>query len=256
MCRTVFIADIPYMEEHAFHMVGRQIRGRLAVMLLPALLVAAVALAGCGIGGIGGASPTATPNAATIIQRAQGVKINDAAFTLTLSGTANGQTISGTATGKLTKSPPRSDITFNLTSNGQQIAFETISDGTTNTTYTMFTAPAALATGKWTKTTGSSGASPFDVSRFTDYSQIKHPTLVGKDTINGVAVWHLTGQDTAADAPANVDLYVRQDNYEPVEIKGQGTSSGTNLTITLTFTSVNSGTISISLPPANEVQSA
>lgn len=225
-------------------------------MLLPVLLAAAFVLAGCGVGGGGAAAPTATPNAATIIQRAESVKINDTAFTLTLSGTAGGQTISGTATGKLTKSPPRNDITFNLTANSQQLVFETITDGTTNTTYTMFTQPAVLATGKWTKTASSSSASPFDASQFTDYSQIKNPTLVGKDTINGVAVWHLTGQDTAAGETGNVDLYVRQDNYYPVEIKGQASSSETNLNITLIFTSVNTGNISISLPPASQVQSA
>jgi hypothetical protein len=250
LLRRAFIAPL---KKEMFGMTRQPWRGHLVVWLLPTLLAAVFALAGCGAGGIGGASPTATatPSAAGILQHAQSVKITDAAFTLTLSGTASGQDVTGTANGKLTQTPPRDDITFNLTSGGQQIAFETITDGTTNTTYTQFTQPAALATGKWTKASGGASGGLFNASQFTDYSQIKNPTLVGKDTVNGIAVWHLKGQDTAAGETGNVDVFVRQDNYEPVEIKGQATSSGTNINISLIFTSVNSGTISISLPPAN-----
>ena len=229
--------------------------GRLVGWLLPTLLVAVFALAGCGISGVGSAKPTATPNAATILQRAQAVKITDAAFTMTLSGTSAGKSISGTATGKITKNPPRSDITFNFTAEGQQFVFESITDGATNTTYSQFTQPALLATGKWTKTSTGASSSLFgDSSQFTDYSQIKNPKLVGPTSLNGVAVWHLTGQSSAASDNGTLDLYVRQDNYQPVEIKGQTSGSSTNFTIDLTFTSVNSGTITITLPPADQVQ--
>ena len=230
--------------------------GRLVAWLLPALLAAVFVLAGCGMAGIGGASPTATPNATTIIQRAQSVKITDAALTLTLSGTSAGKSVTGSGTGKLTKTPPRSDFTFNLTAEGQQIAFESITDGTANVSYTQFTQPALLANGKWTKTSGGASSSLFDPSQFTDYSQLKNPTLVGRDTVNGTPVWHLKGQSTAAGESGTLDIFVRQDNYYPVQIKGQTTGTSTNLSIVLTYTSVNSGNVTITLPPADQVQSA
>lgn len=246
-------------------MARRLPRGRLAVVLLPMLLLAPFALAGCGLGGMGAASPTATPtipSAAAIIQRAQNVKITDAAFTMTFTGVWSDQAISGTATGRLTENPPRYDITLTYnsggtyTSNGQQLVFETIGDGTTNATYTKLVQPAALATGKWTKTAGGTSSSLFDALQFTDYSQIQHPTVAGTDIISGVAVWHLKGRTTAAGATGGVDLFIRQDNYEPVRIEGLILGSLINANAVLTFTSMNAGTISISLPPADQVLSA
>lgn len=228
-------------------------RGRLLALLVPALLAAVFMLAGCGVSGLGGAAPTATPSAAQIIQNAQNFKITDAIFTMTLNGSFGGQSASGTADGKLTKSPARYDITFNLTASGEQIAFETVSDGTSNSIYTKFTQPSLLATGKWTKSSGGSGAGVFDPSQLTDYSQIKNVTLVGKDTVNGVAVWHLKGQTTDSGETAAIDVYVRQDNYAPVQFKVQGSGSS-SLSAVITFTAVNSG-ISIALPPADQVQS-
>lgn len=235
------------------------------MVVLPALLLMSFALASCGVGGIGGAAPTATatlPSATAIIQRAQNAQINDAAFTMSFSGVWSDQAIAGTANGKLTKNPPRYDMTLSYnsggtyTSNGQELVFETIGDGITNTTYTRLLQPAALASGKWTKAIGGTSGSLFDATQFIDYRQIMHPTLAGKDTINGVAVWHIKGEVTAAGATGGVDLFVRQDTYEPVRIAGLVPGSSANLHVVLTFTSVNAGNISIALPSAGQVLTA
>jgi hypothetical protein len=121
---------------------------------------------------------------------------------------------------------------------------------------------------------GSFGA---DTSMYLDYSKLKDATLVGSETINGVAVWHLRAkQDVNQSVPvpsgntppssasnsvgmnATSDYYFRQDNYRPVKvvIAGTDTLSGFG-TMTMSgemdFTSFNTG-ISITLPPPSDVQ--
>jgi hypothetical protein len=212
-----------------------------------------LALSACGVGGLGAsATPTATPTAAMILQQAKQAKVTDATFTMTLNGTTSGTTFTGTGSGKLTTNPSRSDITFNLTAAGLQIAFEMITDDATNTTYTKYTSPAILASDKWTKAASGAGGSPVDTSSFTNYGDLANVTLVGKDTVNGEAVWHLKGSSSSASTPGSGDLYIRQDNYYPVkfDIQSTGATSGD---ITLVFTAVNSGT-TISLPPADQVK--
>jgi hypothetical protein len=212
-----------------------------------------LALSACSVGGLGAsATPTATPTAAMILQQAKQVKVTDATVTLTLNGTTSGTAFTGSGSGKLTTNPNRTDITFNLTAAGLQIAFETITDAATNTTYTKYTSPAILASDKWKKSTSGAGGSPVDTSSFTNYGDLTNVTLVGKDTVNGEAVWHLKGSSSSTSTPGSADLYLRQDNYYPVkfDIQSTGATSGD---ITLVFTAVNSG-ITISLPPADQVQ--
>ena len=212
-----------------------------------------LALSACGVGGLGAsATPTATPTAAMILQQAKQVKVTDATFTMTLNGTTSGTTFTGTGSGKLTTNPNRSDVTFNLTAAGVQIAFENITDAATNTTYTKYTSPAFLASDKWKKSTSGAGGSPIDTSSLTNYGDLTNVTLVGKDTVNGEAVWHLKGSSASTSLGGTVDFYVRQDNYDPVKLNVQSTGA-TSGTFTIVFTAVNSGT-TISIPPADQVQ--
>jgi hypothetical protein len=216
-------------------------------------LFGVLALSACGVGGLGAsATPTATPTAAMILQQAKQAKVTDATFTMTLNGTTSGTAFTGTGNGKLTTNPNRSDVTFNLTAAGLQIAFESITDAATNSTYTKYTSPAILATDKWKKSTSGAGASPVDTSSLTNYGDLSNVTLVGKDTVNGAAVWHLKGSSASTSAPGTADLYIRQDNYYPVKLDVQSTGA-TSGDFTLVFTAVNSG-ITISLPPADQVQ--
>jgi outer membrane lipoprotein-sorting protein len=230
---------------------------RIAGMLVTA--VAAIGLlAGCetsvSTGGtaVGTAVATATPSAASILLDAQKVKINDATLDFSVSGTASGKQVTGNGILKLTASPKRTDANFTMRVDGTQIVFESISDVTTDATYTKFSQPAILATGKWVKQSVNF-TSFVNFSQLTDYSSVKNATLVGPDTVNGVSVWHLRANRTENGQNITADLYFSQKDYHPVKITG--TSAGSvPFTMTITYTAINSG-IKIALPPASEVQS-
>jgi hypothetical protein len=130
-----------------------------------------------------------------------------------------------------------------------------------------------------------------DTSMYIDYSKLKNAKLIGSETVNGVAVWHLRAtEDIEQSAPglgaisarttagsvglnATTDYYFRKDNYRPVKVvisgtdtlSGSGTPSASGagadagvgtmmMNGEMDFTSFNTG-ISISLPPPSEVKS-
>lgn len=231
-----------------------------ALWWLPALLLGVMAVAGCGVsGGVGGsgggsATATATPNATAILQKASNFKITSADMAMTMNGTADGKTISGTFEEKLTTNPKRSDISYTFTSDGQQFQGETIVDGATNASYTKLTQPAVLNTGKWIKSDSAGASAVVDPSTFTDFKDVKNAKLVGTATVNGVAVWHLTSDYTSGGSTIAGDVFIAQSDYHPVRISGQVTGS-TPATITIDYKSVNDGSINISLPPADQIQS-
>ena len=200
------------------------------------------------------ATPTTTPNAAQILAKMQAFNYTDASFTMSLNFTEQGQAISGTGSGKITKNPDRADIQLSLPiavgGVTETIQFEIITDGTNE--YTMISGDPVLSTnGKWLETSAGSSSSitPFDPSQVTNLGGLSNATLVGSDTLNGVAVWHLTATDAASAGTS--DIYVRQDNYQPVKLtlNETGTTPGT---FTINFTSFNTG-LTIATPSPDQV---
>ena len=115
---------------------GTRSRATLGVGAVIALL-AMLALAACGgSSGLGAKpTPTATPDAATILQKAKEVQYPDIEFTMTLSGTAVGTSVNGTGSGTVTTSPKRAKITLSFTVSGQQLTIDGIIDEDSNTMY-------------------------------------------------------------------------------------------------------------------------
>ena len=233
---------------------------------LIAFVLLAAGLAGCGALNLGGARPTATPDAATILQRASTASYKDATFTLTVSSVISGTTTNGTGSGALTKSPERAKITLNIpftfegtTSN---VTFDIVEDKATDSTYTRITGlPSiggiSLGSDKWTKTTTSSGAgdSPVDVSSVIDVNKVKDAKRIGVETLDGAAVYHIqstrsTTTTTVGSTPttinATTDIYVRTDNYRVQKISSHSTGD-TAADVTLTFTAYDTG-VTIDLP--------
>jgi hypothetical protein len=227
------------------------------------------------------AAPTTTlPSAATLLQQATKADYHDVTFTIAFTITTQGQTVTGTGSGEATKTPERmqAQLQFPITLRGKsmQFAFDTITDMTTNATYTKITGVPGVST-RWTKSSlTSGGASPIDVNSLTDYGTLQNAKTIGAETIDGVAVWNVQGtapaatptpakatatptktpkatataaataSPTAAAEPTTVDVYLRQDNSYPVKATVQMAGS-TPGTVTLTFTKFNSG-VSITLP--------
>lgn len=255
-------------------MSGWKRKGHWTRWLFAAMFLGMFALAGCGVSGVGGA--TATPDAATILQRAQAAsgQIRDATFTMKLDTSSLGTPFSGTGNGKVTTSPKRADIAFNFTVSGQQVNLEIITDAATSTGYLKFSGLSVpgFPADKWKQvplgTAANLGADP---SQFTDFGKLKNPTLVGVEQLNGTAVYHLkatlnasdlgtatagtpTGSAVATAAAGNsftYDLYFRQDNYQPVRIAFQS-SGAAAVSAQVDFTAINSGA-TIDLPPADQV---
>lgn len=240
-------------------MAGMKTRGRGGRWLLPVALLGAVALmslAGCGLPGASafGGSP---PDAATILQRTQSAKITDVSFTLTGTLTASldpntqGLKASFDGTGKMTISPKRGDFALNVDANSNKLPIEVITDSSGDAGYlnlSSLLAQLGVPAGYWLKLPlGSVANYVSDPTAFTNFMQITKPTLVGSETLNGVSVYHLEGQQQAASvATATEDFYVRQDNYYPVRVDLHGNAVAV-ANATLNFTAVNSG-LNIDLP--------
>lgn len=182
----------------------RPARLRTSWLLLTAgLLVtlATFALAACGTS-TQVATPTATPDASAILQQASQTNITDASFTLTLATTIGAQAINGTGAGAVTKTPARVQLslTIPVTAGGTttQITSETVTDAATHTVYSRTTLNGVV--GKWTKSTSSANSSSsVDVNGLTSLTSYQNAKVIGSETIDGVAVWHL--QATPGTAP-------------------------------------------------------
>lgn len=227
------------------HRAGRGALGALA-------LGSVLALGACGTGtNIGGATPTETPNVTTILQHAQTAKYKDAAFTMSMNGSASGETVTDNVSGEETTSPKRLHLSISLTTSVQTVSYTIIDDIATNTSYTQTNLPGVDAT-TWTKESLGSGlASVTDPTQLVDFSELTGAKLAGTTTKNGVAVWHITGSETNAGTTGTVDAYIRQSDNLPAEVDFK-TSGATATALTLSFTQYNTGLI-ISLPPASQI---
>lgn len=236
----------------------------MAVWALPLLLAGMLGLAACGVASSPGATTTPTPTAAQILQSASNVSIKDMAFTFTLTMTASGQTTNASGSAELTKTPSRVEMSISVPVSGTPISFMFIADAATNISYAKFGPNSlGLPTTVWYKISIGSALGSLTslgnlASSYANYSSLTNTTLVGSDTINGVAVWHIHGTDTSGATPTagttptgstTVDVYFRKDNYYPV----QATITGGGLNMTITFTGINTG-LTIALPPASEVK--
>lgn len=234
------------------------------------VLLSLFVLAGCGApasGGTGnsnggGAVSGPPPSLQTILDKFKHPGFTDASCTIethTAARTVDGVAIPASSLSgecETTTNPDRNHTIIHFTtSTGTKHTVEGITDTATSISYTKSSIDGGPVPTKWTKTSLSEleGASS---SPFLSLDSMKNPTLVGADTINGVAVWHVRGQadlPSASGLKENLDCYLRQDNQYPLEIKGTITGSMQSTT-TLLFTKYNSG-ITIALPPADQVTS-
>ncbi len=242
--------------------------------LTPLMLV--LLLPACGV-------PSGPPTAASVLRQAQTAKITDLSFTATgtfassLGAILGGQSADGASlsfqadvTGTLTTAPQRAHLALAL---GQQqgVAVEIITDAASQTGYVRLPvlAQVGLDTGQWIAVPLDGLASYLDTSIFINFEHLTKATLVGSETIQGVAVYHLRGaqQLQAGIGSATEDFYVRQDNAYPVRVSIQsavttptqatdGASAGSRpaatVKVIITFTGVNTGS-TIALPSGSQV---
>lgn len=233
---------------------------------------AVTALAAAAVLAVAACSPASVAplTAQQILTKSQQSSLKDTAFNLTFAAVTAGLNVTFTGNGKLTKNPSRSEFVLNASVLGQSLKIDEITDDATNSTYTQTTGIGATGT-QWVKTSNTSASSANPGSSATNFGDIQNPTLVGKETLNGIATYHVKGTaKSSASAATSADtaieeVWVRQDNFYPVKVvytivpatttpTPTITSSGSDVTgtMTLTFTSWNTG-LTIALPPPSEV---
>ena len=216
----------------------------LAVMLLVAALFV---FAGCGAPGATQAKPTPTLTAQQILTKAQAAHLTDETFTMTMQGTASGTSLDVTGDGKGTENPARMAMTLSMVVSGTTLTMDMVVDLATNTTYTKITAPAALASDKWTKAADTSSTLPTsDLQLSAQYSKITDAKLIGSEQVNGKNTYHIQGG--VPSTTGTVDLYIGQSDYLPVKMVLNSTGDSA-IQMTIIYTAVNTGT-TIDLPTA------
>lgn len=243
------------------------LRPRRQAGLLVAL-AGVLSLAACSLPGV-----NATPDAATILKGVQGVKISDATFTFSYNGKLSAQassfllsnvgvdasgTLSGNGNGEITASPQRAQLAFILPFQiaGITPSLELLSDGATKTLYAgsnVLTLVSSATNGKSWFEVPISQFGGFDITPVLNFSQLLNVSLAGSETLNGVSVYHLKGTESGT-VSAAIDLYVRQDNYNPVR-------AVINLTtlivgsVTLDFAGINTG-VTVTPPTSDQIINA
>src|SRR5215813_3110935 len=239
-------------------------RGRPHTLAGFALVLCSVlSLVACSLPGV-----NATSDAATILGQVQKIQLKDASFNASFTGTLSKDLGGGSGTasggGKITTSPKRADIALNVDVNSLQVPVEVLLDADASDIYvTSPVVSVALGgNGMWLKlslgggnsggsSTGGFSAGDFDITQILDFTQLVNVSLAGSESLDGIPVYHLKGADASSGQAATVDLYVRQDNYNPVRailhinlfITGN---------LTLDFTAINSGA-SIAVPSADQI---
>lgn len=229
-----------------------RLRGRAEAVVLSAALAGTLALGGCSIGPFG-----APPSVSTILQKAAAIQITSEDFTEAFSGLVVGTNTSAMYEVKHTTNPDRTDIAFDITSPAGHAVGEIINDAVTNTSYEKLGEPASSASGKWAKT-GKFDVfqTASDIGPYLDFKDDTDAKLVGADTVNGVAVWHLTRDVPGGDAGAvTEDMYFAQSDFKPVKIVVKATGANASTT-TIVFKAINDSSISVALPPADQIASA
>jgi len=227
-----------------------------------------------------------TPDANAILLQASKAGSRDATFTVAFAVVTQGQTVTGTGSGKMTTQPKRFEalLTFPITVQGKMLnlSIDSITDTATGTSYQKVSGIPGV-TPRWTKTSLTGSASPVDFSGLTRYDKLEDAKVLGAETLDGVAVWHIRATQPSATTPtatpkgaktptpkgaktptpkgaktptptasvgiSNVDImdiYVRQDNSYPIKevVHTTGAAAGD---ITMIFTKFDSG-VTIDLP--------
>ncbi len=263
------MGDLPVKDRFRKHLPKTGFTSLVLVALVG--LLALLALAACSRT-TARANVTPSPSAAAILQQASQASYKDVTFALTFTMTTQGQTVTGTGSGKATTHPVRVDelLSFPLVVSGKtlQVTAESIIDVATNAAYVKYTGIPGHTT-RWTKVSLSAVAASMgiDYSSLTSFNSLQNARVIGAETIDGVAVWHIRADFGATSTPTTstpaakastptatatpavtttADVYIRQDNSYPVKETAH-TSGSTPIDMTVTFTKYDSG-LSITLP--------
>lgn len=274
-----------YTKQHGRRSAHKAGMGTLLALGLMALLALAACGGSGGSGGSGsgssgasGAGGSSNPQtqARTILQHVQQANLKSAHVNSREMLKSQQGDYTSSSTGVITLNPYQLDWQTTTQASGQTIASQEIVANNnlyvkTAGSSTWSEIPLSQATSQAKQSSGQSSsqttATPPSLDQIVNLTDAK---LVGTQTMNGVKVYHIHGQGqhsasasgvatptgTATGAAQNVayteDLYVRTDNYQPVEVVLAATTSKGVATSTTMFSQWNTP-VTITPPPANAV---
>lgn len=203
-------------------------------------------------GNNGGNSSANGQTATGILAKVKQANLKDSTFTLQEQETSGSSTISASGTGKLVTQPFREDVSVMAKAGNQQIASEVLTDGSnvyvkTGTGNTWMQLPAS-------QVTGGAGFS----TALNDIANLPNAQLIGSETANGIATWHLRGTPTRSfggqSGMVTEDMWVNKSTYQPVRITDQAATSRGTVNSNITFTDWNTG-VTVTPPPTSAVTS-
>lgn len=181
------------------------------------------------------------------------VKLTDVAFRFQVTGTTEaGNHYSGTGTGMATATPQRFQFSVVLVNGGTTFAWDEIDDPATTSGYQRYSQPPLMASAMWDKLRFTDDA--FMVEQTLNYREPQSATLVGREQMAGIAVWHVRASAAEPPEHAHIDVYVRTDTLLPVELVLSITDAVSQTEVTYSFTRLNTG-LTVSLPLPNRVAS-
>jgi Predicted periplasmic protein (DUF2092) len=179
-----------------------------------------------------GGSSNSALTVSDILDKVKNADIKSGEFSLEMSSSDNSMT--GTGTGKFTINPKRVAMDLTISASGMSIPMSFVQDSQYEYTKDQ--------TGTWTKT-----ASKDTSSIAFDTSSVKDAKLIGTETINGTACYHITGTDSSDGSPE--EFWIKTDNFYPAKfvamMKGSGGSPDSKLTMTITAWNTN---VTIDIP--------
>src|SRR5262249_6022715 len=157
----------------------------------------------------------ASSDATTILAQVQKIQLKDASFNASFTGTLSSQLggssssrATGAGSGKITASPKRADVALNLDAGSVQLPIEALLNAELGDVYLTSPFISALlgGGGAWVKLSLGSGngggngaggfsAGDFDITQVLDFTQLVNVSLVGSESLSGIPVYHLKGDD-------------------------------------------------------------
>lgn len=205
-------------------------------------LTALLTLTACG-----GASG---PSADDILAHTQKLQITDMTMDMTVNSIYKGNLATGSGEMKFLVDPARSDAILTLKVAGTTAIVEELDDISAAVVYARPVNASGATSNIWTKLSVSDNSLSY--AQILAFDNLSDTQLVGTETQQGTAVWHIRGDIIGKSITSTGDVYIRKDTYYPV--KAIITDSGaTPATTTLVYKAFNTG-ISITVPPSSQVQ--
>ncbi|HEX5157810.1 MAG TPA: hypothetical protein VFW17_11390 [Ktedonobacterales bacterium] len=209
---------------------------------LTLILAALLALAACG--------SSSGPSADDILGHTQKLQITDMTMDMTVNSTYKGNPAKVSGEMKFLVDPARSDAVLTLTVAGTTANVEEIDDISAAVVYARSVNASGATSDTWTKLSVSDNSLSY--AQILAFDNLSNTQLIGAETQQGIAVWHIRGDIIGKSITSTGDVYIRKDTYYPV--KAVITDSGaTPATTTLMYKAFNTG-ISITVPPSSQVQ--